>query len=92
MKWLVEELGLNQGGIQLHCDRQSAIYLAKNQVYHVMKKHIAVRFHKIRELIVTKEIFLEKVHISENVVEMLMKPVPKDKFKHYLDLIGVCNL
>lgn len=57
-----------------------------------MKKHIAVRFHKIRELIVTKEIFLEKVHISKNVARMLTKPVPKDKFKHYLDLVDVCNL
>ena len=27
---LVKELGLNQGGIQMHCDNQSAIYLAKN--------------------------------------------------------------
>ena len=57
-----------------------------------MKEHIAVMFHKIRELIVTKEIFLEKVHISKNVARMLTKPVPKDKFKHYLDLVGVCNL
>ena len=55
LKRLVEELGLNQGGIQLHCDSQSAIYLAKNQVYRVRTKHIAVRFHKIRELIVTKK-------------------------------------
>uniref|UniRef100_A0A2N9EUJ4 CCHC-type domain-containing protein n=1 Tax=Fagus sylvatica TaxID=28930 RepID=A0A2N9EUJ4_FAGSY len=31
---LVKELGLNQGGVQMHCDSQSAIYLAKNQVYH----------------------------------------------------------
>ena len=71
LKRLVEELGLNQGGIQLHCDSQSAIYLAKNQAYHARTKHIAVRFHKIRELIVTKEMFLEKVHTSENVADML---------------------
>ncbi|KAL0326205.1 UNVERIFIED_CONTAM: Retrovirus-related Pol polyprotein from transposon TNT 1-94 [Sesamum radiatum] len=27
---LSKELGVEQGGVQLHCDRQSAIYLAKN--------------------------------------------------------------
>uniref|UniRef100_A0A2N9GPK2 Reverse transcriptase Ty1/copia-type domain-containing protein n=1 Tax=Fagus sylvatica TaxID=28930 RepID=A0A2N9GPK2_FAGSY len=31
LKGLVKELGLNQGGVQMHCDSQSAIYLAKNQ-------------------------------------------------------------
>ena len=53
LKGLVKELGLNQGGVQLHCDSQSAIYLAKHQVYHAWTKHIDVRFHKIRELTVT---------------------------------------
>uniref|UniRef100_A0A2N9FN54 Integrase catalytic domain-containing protein n=1 Tax=Fagus sylvatica TaxID=28930 RepID=A0A2N9FN54_FAGSY len=56
LKGLVKELGLNQGGVQMHCDSQSAIYLAKNQVYHARTKHIDVRFHKIRELIVTGDI------------------------------------
>jgi hypothetical protein len=27
---LVKELGIQQGGVSLHCDSQSAIYLAKN--------------------------------------------------------------
>jgi hypothetical protein len=45
LKGLVKELGLNQGGVQMHCDSQSTIYLAKNQVYHARTKHIDVRFH-----------------------------------------------
>uniref|UniRef100_A0A2N9G4M2 CCHC-type domain-containing protein n=1 Tax=Fagus sylvatica TaxID=28930 RepID=A0A2N9G4M2_FAGSY len=66
LKGLVKELGLNQGGVQMHCDSQSAIYLAKNQVYHARTKHIDVRFHKIRELIVTGDIVLEKgAHFRE---------------------------
>uniref|UniRef100_A0A2N9G9Z0 Reverse transcriptase Ty1/copia-type domain-containing protein n=1 Tax=Fagus sylvatica TaxID=28930 RepID=A0A2N9G9Z0_FAGSY len=60
LKGLVKVLGLNQSGVQMHCDSQSAIYLAKNQVYHARTKHIDVRFHKIRELIVTGDIILEK--------------------------------
>jgi hypothetical protein len=40
LKGLVKELGLNQGGVQMHCDSQSAIYLAKNQVYHARTKHM----------------------------------------------------
>ncbi|CAA7028674.1 unnamed protein product [Microthlaspi erraticum] len=44
---IVTELGVEQGGVQLHSDSQSAIFLAKNQVYHSRTKHIHVRFHKI---------------------------------------------
>ncbi|KAL0294145.1 UNVERIFIED_CONTAM: Retrovirus-related Pol polyprotein from transposon TNT 1-94 [Sesamum calycinum] len=55
---LSKELGVEQGGVQLHCDSQSAIYLAKNQVYYARTKHIDVRYHKIRELIASREIIL----------------------------------
>ena len=92
LKGLVKELGLNQSGVQMHCDSQSTIYLAKNQVYHARTKHIDVRFHKIKELIVTGDIVLEKVHSSENAADMLTKLVPTAKFKHCLDLTNVCSL
>ena len=55
---LVKELGIQQGKVQLYCDNQSAIYLAKNQVYHARTKHIDVRFHKIRELVSSGELLL----------------------------------
>ena len=61
--WLigrVKELGIKEGGVELHCDSQSAIYLAKNQVYHARTKHIDVRFHKIRELIISGQILLQR--------------------------------
>jgi hypothetical protein len=86
---LVKELGIQQVGVSLYCDSQSAIYLAKNQVYHARTKHIDVRFHKIRELVVTGELLLEKIHTSENAADMLTKPITVDKFKHCLDLTNV---
>ncbi|KAL0301481.1 UNVERIFIED_CONTAM: Retrovirus-related Pol polyprotein from transposon TNT 1-94 [Sesamum radiatum] len=48
---LAKELGVEQGGVQLHCDSQSAIYLAINQLCHARTKHIDMRYHKITELI-----------------------------------------
>ena len=66
--------------------------MAKNQVYHARTKHINVRFHKVRKLIVTGDIVLEKVHTSENTVDMLTKPVTTAKFKHCLDLVDVRSL
>ena len=71
LTWLVRELGIQQSGVLLYCDSENAIYLAKNQVYHVRTKHIDVRFHKIRELIAIGELLLEKIYTSENAMDML---------------------
>ena len=88
---LVKVLGIEQGVVQLHCDSQSAIYLAKNKVYHARTKYINVRFHKIRELITSGQILLQKIHTSENATDMLTKPVTSDKFKHCLYLLNVAR-
>ena len=89
LKGFVKELGIDQGGVQLHCDSQSAIYLAKHQVYHARTKHIDMRFHKVRELIDAGDLILEKVHTSENAADMLTKTVTVDKFEHCLNLVNV---
>ena len=73
----------------LHCVSQSAIYLAKNQVYHARTKHIDVRFHRIRELVSSSELLLEKVHTFENTADILTKLIKTDKFKHCLDLVNI---
>ncbi|KAE8715745.1 hypothetical protein F3Y22_tig00110160pilonHSYRG00324 [Hibiscus syriacus] len=59
---LVKELGVQQGGVQLLCDNQSTIHLAKNQVYHARTKHIDVRFQNIKELVASGEILFQKGH------------------------------
>jgi hypothetical protein len=86
---LVKELGIQQVGVLLYYDSQNAMYLAKNQVYHARTKHIDVRFHKIRELVGTGELLLEKIHTSENAADMLTKPITANKFKHCLNLTKV---
>ena len=86
---LVKELGIQQSRVQLYYDSESAIYLAKNQVYHARTKHIDVRFHKIRELVSSSELVLEKVHTSDNAVDMLTKLITIEKFKYFLNLINV---
>ncbi|XP_058740883.1 uncharacterized mitochondrial protein AtMg00810-like [Vicia villosa] len=44
---------------KIYCDNKSAIALSKNPVFHGRSKHIDIRFHKIRELIVEKEVVIE---------------------------------
>jgi len=39
---LIEDLGIVQEHVDVHCDSQSAICLVKNQVHHSRTKHIDV--------------------------------------------------
>ena len=50
-----------------------------------------MRYHKIREWVLFDDISLSKILTTENAFNMLTMPVPIDKFKHCLDLIGVCS-
>jgi hypothetical protein len=58
-------------------------------VYHARTKHIDVGFHKIRELVSTGDLLLQKINTYENAANILTKPVIADKFKYCLDMINV---
>jgi len=40
---LMDDLGIEQDFLWVHCDSMSAIYLTKNQVYHARTKYINVK-------------------------------------------------
>ena len=56
LKELMMELGNQHAEVPLLCDNHSAICLARNQVYHARLNHIALRYHKIWELLNSREI------------------------------------
>ncbi|GJR53654.1 transposable element [Tanacetum coccineum] len=94
LKGLVGDLGMQQDQDQtvLHCDSQSAIHLSRNQVYHERTKHIDVRYHFIREVISEGIVHVRKIRTTNNPAYMMTKPVTTNKFKHCLDLVGVCEI
>ncbi|GMP35489.1 hypothetical protein CsSME_00007899 [Camellia sinensis var. sinensis] len=70
---LIEDLGIVQKHVEVFCDSQSAICLAKNQVHHARTKHIDVRFHFIREIVNEGDILLQKIGTADNPADMLTK-------------------
>ena len=86
---LVTYLGFKQQEVTIYCDSQSAIHLAKNQVYHSRTKHIDVRFHFVREILEEDDIKLQKIGTEDNPADMLTKVVTGIKFQHCLDLISI---
>ncbi|GJS48325.1 retrovirus-related pol polyprotein from transposon TNT 1-94 [Tanacetum coccineum] len=75
LQGLLGELGIKQKFVTMHSDSQSAIHLAKNQVYHARTKHIDVRYHFIREILEEGGVRIQKIHTSKNPADMLTKVV-----------------
>ena len=67
----------------------SAIYLAKNQVYHATTKYIDVRFHFVLEILDENDIELQNIHKKENPTDMLTMVVSGVKFAHCKELLHI---
>jgi hypothetical protein len=59
----------------VHCDNQSYIKLTENPVFHDRSKHIDMRYHYIRDLVQRKTIKLQYIATSEQVADILTKPL-----------------
>jgi len=88
---LLNDLGIDQNLLKINCDSMSAIYLAKNQLYHVRTKHIDVRFHFIRKIFDKGDIELQKIRTKENPADMLTKIVPRVKFAYCNELLHILH-
>ena len=73
----------------LHSDSQSAIFLAKNLVFHSKSKHIQTKYHFIRYLVEDKLVILEKIYGSKNLADMLTKGVTIENLKLCAASIGL---
>ena len=61
----------------------------KNSTFHSRSNHMDVRYHWIRDVLDSKQFYLEKVHTSENGVDMLTKSLPKEKLEAFRKRAGL---
>ncbi|KAG7598335.1 Reverse transcriptase RNA-dependent DNA polymerase [Arabidopsis suecica] len=90
LKGLLKEFGYEQKKVEIFCDSQRAIALAKNNVHHERTKHIDVKYHYIREVIANGDVEVLKISTEKNPADIFTKVVPVSKFKTALDLLRVC--
>ncbi|KAJ4736375.1 Transposon Ty1-NL2 Gag-Pol polyprotein [Rhynchospora pubera] len=94
MVWLLgflKEIGKDQGCGALHTDSQSALYLAKNPVFHSRTKHIQLKYHYIREVIEDGTLSLKKIVGAENPADMLTKVVTTEKLRLCCTSVGLVH-
>ena len=90
LRGLVETFSIIEDLVWVHCDSQSVIHLVKNHIYYKLMKHIAVRYHKIRQWVMDdKVIDLVNVSMKKNPADMMTKTILVEKFRVFLNLIKV---
>ena len=72
---------------EIFADSQSAIQLANNPVFHHRSKHIALREHFVRKLIVDRVLIFNKIHTDDNIADIFTKPLAKAQFQRLRALL-----
>ncbi|BAF15572.2 Os04g0582400 [Oryza sativa Japonica Group] len=94
--WLSQLLGeINQeepDAFKLLIDNKSAIALSKNPVFHERSKHIATRYHYIRERVEDGSVHVEFVGTEGQIADILTKALGRTRFQELRSRIGVADV
>ncbi len=71
----------------LYCDNQAAVAMVKNETHHQRSKHIALKYHFIREKVENKKMNVEWVNTQQQLADIFTKPLPRDQFHMLKDTI-----
>ncbi|KAD4178669.1 hypothetical protein E3N88_27260 [Mikania micrantha] len=89
LKGFVSDLGFNKVDAVVLCDSQGAVQLSKNQRFHERTKHINVKLHFIREVIESKEVYVEQIDTTCNAADMFTKSLSRNQFQSCLNKLGI---
>jgi hypothetical protein len=73
----------------LYVDNLSTIKLIKNPVYHKRSKHIEVRHFFVREKVADGVLNIEHVSGTEQLADILTKPLPRATFVNLRDMLNI---
>ena len=76
----------------IYCNKTSAINISKNHVMHTMTKHIAIKYHYLRELVQDKIARMEYVNTKEKLEDIFTKALPKEPHEYLRNQLGVLPL
>ena len=91
LKVLVSKMCNKVCSVSVCCDSQSAIHLAKIKIHFIagLNTFIHIKYNFIRDEVEQKRVGLVKDDTKENLVDMMTKPLPTNKFNLCMDLVSL---
>jgi hypothetical protein len=90
--FLREIQGLSTGPLNINCDNQGAIVLAKDNKFHARTKHIDICYHFIRKAVEDGKISVKYIPTDDNMADIFTKPLSKSKFHRFVELLGLRSM
>nr|GEW46793.1 retrovirus-related Pol polyprotein from transposon TNT 1-94 [Tanacetum cinerariifolium] len=89
---LLTNYGFHLNKIPIYCDLKSAIAISCNPVQHSRTKHIAVRYHFIKEHVEKGTIELYFVKTDYQLADLFTKALLVDRFNYLVRRLGMRSL
>nr|GEV94847.1 hypothetical protein [Tanacetum cinerariifolium] len=88
MQTQLTDYGYHFNKILIYCDSKSAIAISCNPVQHSRTKHIAVRYHFIKEHVEKGTIELYFFKTDYQLADLFTKALPADRFNYLVHRLG----
>ena len=75
--------------ISMFCDNIRAIAQVKEPRAHQKSKHIQRKYHNLREIVGTEEIIIQKIHLTDNVTDPLIKAITQKQLDYHLEKMSM---
>nr|GFA14848.1 retrovirus-related Pol polyprotein from transposon TNT 1-94 [Tanacetum cinerariifolium] len=92
MRTQLTDYGFHFDKILIYCDSKSSISISCNPVQHSRTKHIAVRYHFIKEHVEKGTIELYFVKTDYQLTDIFTKALPVDRFNYLVRRLGMRSL
>nr|GFB53691.1 putative ribonuclease H-like domain-containing protein [Tanacetum cinerariifolium] len=89
---MLTDYGFHFKKISIYCDSKYAIAISCNPVQHSRTKHIAVRYHFIKEHVEKDTIELYFVKTDYQLADIFTKALPADRFNYLVRCLGMRSL
>ncbi|GKE47008.1 hypothetical protein Tco_1478266 [Tanacetum coccineum] len=89
MRTQLTDYGFHFDKIPIYCDSQSAIAISCNPFQHSRTKHIAVRYHFIKEHVQRGTIELYFVKTDYQLANIFTKALPQERFEFLVCRLGM---
>jgi len=90
MRYFFKEIGYDMSKPSpMWMDSSSAIQVAKNPEHISTMKHVHRSYNWIRERVDAGDLSITHIPGKDNVADIFTKPLPKAKFVHFRDMLGL---
>ena len=90
--WIQSQLrdyGINMKRIPLYCDLESAILICHNPVQHPKTKHMALRYHFIKDHVEDGNVEVHFIRSCDQLADIVTKALPETTFNPILQVLGM---